>query len=127
MVTIFANAGYLIVTRYLMEKQIRGFLPKAVFILTFSCSVSLLAMYMYEISMIHMNETLWNVILAVQVIMCTVVIPVLLLLKVPFAMYQIPFGPKARIPVLGVIIILVYLRMLSAKSTEIRVVKNMED
>lgn len=84
-------------------------------------------MYMYEISMIHMNETLWNVILAVQVTMCTVVIPVLLLLKVPFAMYQIPFGSKARIPVLGVIIILVYLRMLSVKSTEIKVVKNMED
>ena len=47
MVTLFASAGYLIVTRYLMEKQIRGMLSKAVFIITFSCSVSLLAMYMY--------------------------------------------------------------------------------
>lgn len=55
MVLAFALVGHLIVTRYLMEKQIRNPLPKTVFILTFACSVSLLAMYLYEISHIQMN------------------------------------------------------------------------
>jgi hypothetical protein len=59
--------------------------------------------------------------------MCTVVIPVLLLLKIPFAMYQIPFGSKARVPVLGLIIIVVYLRMLSSKAGEIKMVKKLEE
>lgn len=127
MVVAFASIGYLIVTRYLMEKQIRNFLPKTVFIITFSCSVSLLAMYMYEISYIHMSETLWDLILSTLVIMCTIVIPVFLLLKVPFATYQVPFGSRARIPVLGALIIILYLRMLSVKSTEIRIAKNLAD
>lgn len=127
MVLIFASIGYLIVTRYLMEKQIRNFLPKTVFIITFSCSVSLLAMYMYEISHIHMSEALWDIILSLLVIMCTIVIPVLLLLKIPFATYQVPFGSKARIPVLGIVIIVYYLRMLSIKSTEIKISKNVDD
>lgn len=87
------------------------------FIITFACSVSLLAMYMYEISHIHMSETLWDVILSTLVIMCTIVVPVLLLLKVPFATYQVPFGARGRIPVLGAVIIILYLRMLSVKST----------
>jgi hypothetical protein len=64
-----------------------------------------------------MNEILWDIILSFLVIMCTIVIPVLLLLKIPFATYQIPFGSKAKIPILGIIIIIFYLRMLSAKSS----------
>jgi hypothetical protein len=124
MVFIFASTGYLIVTRYLMEKQIRSFLPKTVFILIFSCSVSLLAMYLYEISHIHMSETLWDIILSIQVILCTIIIPALLLLKIPFATYQFPF---AKIPVLAIVLILAYLRMLSVKSEEITVAKNVEN
>jgi hypothetical protein len=51
----------------------------------------------------------------------------LLLLKIPFAMYQIPFGSKARVPVLGIIIICLYFKMLSDKSGEIKIVKNLEE
>jgi hypothetical protein len=82
---------------------------------------------MYEISHIHMSEALWDIILSLLVIMCTIVIPVLLLLKIPFATYQVPFGSKARIPVLGIVIIVYYLRMLSIKSTEIKISKNVDD
>lgn len=74
-----------------------------------------------------MNEVLWDIILSLLVIMCTIVIPVLLLLKIPFATYQIPFGSKAKIPILGIVIIVFYLRMLSAKSTEIKVAKHLDD
>jgi hypothetical protein len=91
-------------------------LPKTVFIIIFVCSVSLLAMYLYEISLIQMNETLWDVILFIQVIMCIFVVPVLLLLRIPFARYQIPFGPRAKIPVLGIVIIVLYLKVISTKS-----------
>ena len=51
----FAFLGYTIVTRYLMDKQIRSFLPKTIFIITFVCSLSLLAMYLYEISLINLS------------------------------------------------------------------------
>ncbi len=74
-----------------------------------------------------MNEVLWDIILSLLVIMCTIVIPVLLLLKIPFATYQIPFGSKAKIPILGIVIIVFYLRMLSGKSTEIKVAKHLDD
>ena len=59
--------------------------------------------------------------------MCIVVIPILLLLRVPFATYQIPFGSKARVPVLGIVIIVLYLRMLSVKSSDIKTAKKLDD
>lgn len=74
-----------------------------------------------------MSETLWDLILSTLVIMCTIVIPVLLLLKIPFATYQIPFGSRVKVPVLGIIIIIFYFRMLSIKSVEIKTAKNLDD
>ncbi len=74
-----------------------------------------------------MSETLWDLILSALVIMCTIVIPVLLLFKIPFATYQIPFGSRARVPVLGIIIIIFYFRMLSIKSGEIKIAKKLDD
>ena len=61
----FGWLGYVIVTQYLMEKQIRSFFPKTIFTITFMCSVSLLAMYLYEISSIEMGENLWDFLLSV--------------------------------------------------------------
>ena len=112
MTFMFAWLGFLIVTRYLMEKQIRNILPKIIFIVTFTCSVSLLAMYLYEISLIHMSETFWKILLSVLVIMCTVVIPLVLLMKLPYATSKIPIcsGIKVRIP--AIIIIIMYLKLL---------------
>lgn len=43
----FGWVGHLIVTQYLLEKQIRGTLSKTTFTLTFTCSLALLAMYLY--------------------------------------------------------------------------------
>lgn len=127
MVALFAWIGYLIVTRYLMEKQIRNFLPKVIFIITFACSVSLEAMYLYEISSIHMREALWDFILSVQVIMCIIVIPIVLLMKVPFATYQLPISSSTRLPIFGIINVVVYLEILSYWSAEIKKAKKLED
>ena len=65
--------------------------------------------------------------MSLLVIMCIVITPVLLLLKIPFATYQIPFGSQAKIPVLGIIIIVLYLRMLSHKSSDIKSAKKLDD
>ena len=127
MVTMFAWLGFVIVTRYLMEKQIRNFLPKIIFIVTFACSVSLLAMYLYEISLIHMQEALWNFLLSVLVIMCTIIIPIVLLLKFPYATYKIPIGSQTKVPVIGIIIVLSYLKMLAYWSGKIQAEKKLED
>lgn len=43
----FAWFGNFIVTHYLIDKQIRNYLSKIVFVITFMCSVGLLAMYLY--------------------------------------------------------------------------------
>ena len=41
--------GNAIVTHYLIEKQIRHWPSRVVFVVTFACSISLLSMYMFEI------------------------------------------------------------------------------
>lgn len=61
------------------------------------------------------------------VIMCTIVTPVLLLLKIPGSGYRIPFGSRARVPIVGIVIIVLYLRMLTLKSAQIKIEKKLED
>ena len=84
-------------------------------------------MYLFEICHVDISDSLWDIILSLLVIMCIVINPVLLLLKIPFATYQIPFGSQARIPVLGIVIIVLYLRMLSIKSSDIKSAKKLDD
>ena len=128
MLVLFSIIGYLIVTRYLMEKKIRNFLPKTIFIVTFVCSLSLLAMYLYEISHINLPDSLWDLTLSVLVINCTILIPITLLLKLPYATKQIPIPrTDARIPIVAICLIILYLRLLSVWSSEIKSQKKIYD
>lgn len=127
MILMFAWLGFLVVTRYLMEKQIRNILPKIIFIITFTCSVSLLAMYLYEISLIHMSETFWDILLSVLVIMCTIVIPLVLLMKLPYATASLPLCSGTRVPIPAIIIVVLYLKLLSYWSAEIKNAKKLEE
>jgi hypothetical protein len=43
----FSWLGNTIMTQYLMEKQIRHWQSRVVFLITFSCSLSLLSMYLF--------------------------------------------------------------------------------
>lgn len=43
----FSWLGNAIVTHYLIEKQIRHWPSRLVFVVTFACSISLLSMYMF--------------------------------------------------------------------------------
>ena len=43
----FSWLGNAIMTQYLMEKQIRHWPSRVVFLITFSCSISLLSMYLF--------------------------------------------------------------------------------
>lgn len=45
----FSWLGNAIVTHYLIEKQIRHWPSRLVFVVTFACSISLLSMYLFEI------------------------------------------------------------------------------
>ena len=45
----FSWLGNTIMTQYLMEKQISHWPSRVVFLITFSCSLSLLSMYLFEI------------------------------------------------------------------------------
>jgi hypothetical protein len=111
----FGWIGYLIVTRYLMEKQIRNFLPKTIFTLTFMCSCGLLAMYLYEISQFNIPDLFWDVILSVLVFLCVMIIPACLLFRFPFALYQFKiYGQK--FPVFAVVIIILYFKILAYRS-----------
>lgn len=127
MMVMFAFLGYSIVTQYLMDKQIRSFLPKTIFIVTFVCSLSLLAMYLYEISSIHLSEALWDFLLSMEVFMCIIVIPTCLILRLPFATYQITVRKKTKIPIFGIVFILVYLRILAYWEAEIKSKKAIEE
>ena len=127
MMTLFALLGYTIVTQYLMDKQIRSYMPKTIFIITFVCSLSLLAMYLYQISLIHLSETLWDFMLSTLVIKCTIIIPICLLLRLPFATYRLTFRGKTKIPIFGIIIIIFYLRILSFWESEIKSKKDIDE
>ena len=77
-------------------------------------------MYLYEISLIDMSDALWDFVLSVQVLMCTIFIPVCLLFRIPFATYRINIKGKTKIPILGIILIVIYLIWLSIWSSEIK-------
>lgn len=109
---VFAWVGYLVVTRYLMEKQIRSFYSKMVFIATFMCSLGLLAMYLYEISLINIPDIFWYIILSSLVFISLIVIPISLLFKIPMILKQFNLG-KCRVPILAIVAVLAYLRILS--------------
>lgn len=121
MIVSFSVIGYMIVTRYLMEKQIHNIFSKIIFTLTFVCSLSLLAIYLYEISNIQLSSSLWDIILSTLVIICTIVIPIALLLKLPYATKHIKIvGTQSNIPLIAFALITLYLWVLYTCSEQIR-------
>ncbi len=77
-------------------------------------------MYLYEISLIDMSDSLWDFMLSVLVLMCTIFIPVCLLFRIPFATYKLPICGKTKIPIVAITLIIIYLRILALWSTEIK-------
>jgi hypothetical protein len=99
--TIFAACwlGNAIMTQYLMEKQIRHTLSRVIFLITFSCSLSLLSMYLFEIMRFKINHSYWYVDLITLVAMCQIVIPICLIFRLPFVGYH---SSTLKVPVLGI-------------------------
>ena len=118
----FGSLGYLIVTRYLMDKRIKGFLPKSIFTVTFMCSLGLLLMYLYEIFRLDIPETIWDFILAILVIMCVIIIPVCLMFRVPYITYRCKIG-RYKIPIVAIIIMFLYLKVLISWTTSVKEMK----
>ena len=65
--------------------------------------------------------------LSTLVIMCTIVIPTCLLLRFPFATYRVTIKGKTKIPILGIIIIIAYFRVLAFWESEIISKKNIDE
>jgi hypothetical protein len=65
----FSWLGNAIMTQYLMEKQIRHWPSQIVFLLTFSCSISLLSMYLFEIMRFPISENYWYIVMWILVIL----------------------------------------------------------
>jgi len=63
----FSWLGNAIVTYYLIEKQIRHWPSRLVFVITFACSISLLSMYLFEIMRLPISENYWYIVLWVLV------------------------------------------------------------
>jgi hypothetical protein len=105
-----------------MDKRIKGFLPKSIFTVTFMCSLGLLLMYLYEIFQLAVAEAIWDFILAILVIMCVVIIPVCLMFRLPYITYSIKIW-RYRVPVLAVIVIVGYLKILASWSASIKDMK----
>jgi hypothetical protein len=97
-------------TQYLMEKQIRHTLSRVIFLITFSCSLSLLSMYLFEIMRFKINHSYWYFVLITLVAMCQVVIPICLIFRLPFA-----WTGGLRVPVVGIALSGVYLYFLYLK------------
>lgn len=121
----FGSLGFYIVTRYLMDKRIKGFLPKTIFTVTFMCSLGLLLMYLYEIFQVSVSVHIWDFILAILVIMCVIIIPVCLMFQMPYITYT--FTIKGyKLPIIAIIVILLYLRIISYWSNWIKDMKKIE-
>lgn len=122
----FGSLGFYIVTRYLMDKRIKGFLPKSIFTVTFMCSLGLLLMYLYEIFQVKISESIWDFILAILVIMCVIVIPVCLMFRLPYITYS--FTIKGyKLPIFAIIVMLLYLKIIASWSNSIKDMKKIED
>lgn len=98
--------GNAIMTQYLMEKQIRHTLSRIIFLVTFSCSLSLLSMYLFEIMRFKINHSYWYFVLTVLIAMCEIVIPLCLIFRLPFVDHHFT---ALKIPILGIILSLAYL------------------
>ena len=122
----FGSLGYYIVTRYLMDKRIKGLLPKFIFTVTFMCSLGLLLMYLYEIFRIDIPETIWDFILAILVIMCVIIIPICLLFRLPYITYQYKIKTY-RIPIVAIIVMFLYFKIIISWSLSIKEMKKIED
>lgn len=121
----FGSLGFYIVTQYLMDKRIKGFLPKSIFTVTFMCSLGLLLMYLYEIFQVNVSVHIWDFILAILVIMCVIIIPVCLMFQMPYITYS--FIIKGyRLPIFAIIVILLYLKIISYWSNWIKDMKKIE-
>ena len=95
-------------TQYLMEKQVRHTLSRVVFLVTFSCSLSLLSMYLFEIMKFPIGEYYWYTVLIVLVLMCEIVIPLCLISRLPFNSFKFIFL-GVQVPVLTLIASLIYI------------------
>ena len=80
--------GNAIMTQYLMEKQIRHMLSRIIFLITFSCSLSLLSMYLFEIMRFKIDHSYWYFVLITLVTMVIIVIPICLIFRLPFVGYH---------------------------------------
>ena len=107
-IALFCWLGNFIMTQYLMEKQIRHTNSKIVFLITFSCSLSLLSMYLFEILSFKIDRYYWTFSLIVLVSMCEVVIPICLIFRLPFAGYHFKCF-SINVPIIGLIISSLYL------------------
>jgi hypothetical protein len=77
--------GKSIMTQYLMEMNIRHTLSRLIFLTSFSCSLSLLSMYLLEIMRFKISHSYWYFVLITLVAMCQLVISIGLNFSLPFA------------------------------------------
>lgn len=86
LLSLFAGLGKFIVTQYLLYTQVKTF-PRVLFTVTFMCSLSLLALVLFEIVGIGSPELrirLWHISLLFITADCILLIPNMIIFKMVY-------------------------------------------